>query len=32
VEKRTVESVLSDAALLFWTRWALERRIPPGDW
>jgi hypothetical protein len=31
-EGRAVASVLADAVLLFWTRWALERRVPPGDW
>lgn len=32
IEKRSVDSVLADAVSLYWTRWALERRLPPGDW
>jgi hypothetical protein len=31
-ERRSVDSVIADAVLLFWARWALERRIPPEDW
>src|ERR1043165_258959 len=27
-----IESLVSEGVLLFWTRGALERRLPPGDW
>lgn len=31
-EGKTVSEVIDDIIQVAWVRWALERRLPPGDW